>query len=387
MIAGPPLRVADVFRAYWSDYLDAHRVPAFQQKAVGHILQCRTPALGGHLWQCASCNHQAVLYNSCRDRHCPTCQGAARERWLAKRMREVLPVPYFHVVFTLPHALNPLIRYNRKALIDLFFQEVNATLQEFAQDPQWRLEGQLGFIAVLHTWNQLLLEHNHLHLAIPGGVWRRESATWVSARRNWLFRPESLAARFRTRYLRAVQKKLKRDQLALSPDGPDWNSVIEHLSRTGWIVYIKKPFAGPQQVLEYLGRYTHKVAISDYRILAIRNGQVTFRYRDRSSPKGSALTSRAAGDVEKTKTLPAAVFIGRFLFHILPPGMQKIRFCGWMGRNVRRENLHAIRKSIGVPPPEREAPAPSTAPVCPCCKERALMLIDVYQPRAPPEAA
>lgn len=385
MSAGPPLRVADVFRAYGADYLATHRVPAFQQKAVGHILQCRTPALGGHVWRCAACGHRAVLYNSCRDRHCPTCQGAAREKWVDKRMKELLPVPYFHVVFTLPHALNPLIRYNRKPLIDLFFKEVNATLQEFAHDPQWRLEGQLGFIAVLHTWNQLLHEHNHLHLAVPGGVWRgaakpsgedgrKDTSEWVSAKSNWLFRAESLARRFRTRYLRAVQRRLKRGQLVLPPDGPDWASVCDQLARTDWIVYAKKPFAGPQQVLEYLGRYTHKVAISDYRIRAIENGEVTFRYRD-----------RADDDVEKTKTLPAAAFISRFLLHILPPGMQKIRFCGWMGRNVRRENLRRIRASIGMPPPAREAPAPSTAPICPCCAKAALVLVDVHQPRAPPE--
>jgi len=376
MSAGPPLRVADVFRAYWPEYLATHRVPAFQQKAVGHILQCRTPALGGHLWQCSSCGHRAVLHNSCRDRHCPTCQGAARERWLNKRMRELLPVPYFHVVFTLPHALNPLIRYNRKVLIDLFFKEVNATLQEFAHDPQWRLQGQLGFIAVLHTWNQLLREHNHLHLAVPGGVWRKDTREWVSAKSNWLFRAESLAARFRTRYIRAVRRKLAKGQLVLPPDGPDWTTVCAQLARTEWIVYAKKPFAGPKQVLEYLGRYTHKVAISDYRILAIENRRVTFRYRD-----------RADGDVEKTKTVSSAAFIRRFLLHILPKGMQKIRFCGWMGRNVRRANLQAIRFSIGVPPPEPEASAPPTAPTCPCCAKSALVLIGEEQPRAPPEAA
>ena len=373
MSVGPPLRVADAFRAYWTDYLQTHRVPAYHQKAVRHILQCRTPALGGHVWHCESCGHQAVLYNSCRDRHCPTCQGAAREKWLHKRLRELLPVPYFHVVFTLPHALNPLIRYNHKALIDLFFKEVNATLQEFARDPQWRLEGQLGFIAVLHTWSQVLLEHNHLHLAVPGGVWRPQTREWVSGKRNWLFRVESLAARFRKRYLRAVERKLAKGQLVLPPGGPCWKSVIDRLEHTDWIVYAKKPFAGPKQVLEYLGRYTHKVAISDYRILAIEGGRVTFRYRDRGD-----------GDVEKLKTLSAADFIGRFLLHILPPGMQKIRFCGWMGRNVRRTNLQAIRQSIGVPSPERETPPTPICPTCPCCAKATLVLIDVHQPRAPP---
>ena len=235
MNAGPPLRVADVFRAHWDDYLRDHSVPAFQQVAIRHILLCRTPALGGHLWQCATCGHQAVLYNSCRDRHCPTCQGAAREEWLAKRMKELLPVPYFHVVFTLPHDLNPLIRHNRETLIDLFFREVNATFQEFSLDPQWRLEGQLGFIAILHTWTQELREHLHLHCAVPGGALRaaakppgedgrNDTKTWVSSKRNWLFRESSLADRFRTRYLCAVTRLLNKNKLILPEAPEDWSA-------------------------------------------------------------------------------------------------------------------------------------------------------------------
>lgn len=374
MSASPPLRVADVFRSYWDEYLTSHRVPAFQHKAIRHLLQCRTPALGGHVWLCATCGHRVVLYNSCRDRHCPTCQGAAREKWLDKRMKELLPVPYFHVVFTLPHELNPLIRHNRKALLDLFFRSVNATLQEFGKDPQWRLEGQMGFIAVLHTWNQVLREHLHLHCAVPGGGWRKDSNTWVSAKRNWLFRASSLADRFRNRYLRAIVRLLAQDKLVL-PDTPtDWAAVCARLAETDWIVYAKKPFAGPRQVLEYLGRYTHKVAISDYRILAIENGQVTFRYRD-----------RADGDTEKTMKLSAETFIARFRLHILPPGLQKIRFFGWMARNVRTDNLRRIRKALGVPPPVREPPTLIVCPNCPHCKQATLMLIAVEQARAPPE--
>jgi len=371
----PPLRVADVFKAYWNEYLHSHRVPAFQRKAVSHILQCRTTALGGHLWRCAECGHEAVLHNSCRDRHCPTCQGAAREAWLAKRMKELIPVPYFHLVFTLPHDLNPLIRYNREESIDLLFREVNATLQEFSQDPQWRLEGQLGFIAVLHTWSQTLLEHIHLHCAVPGGAWQPDAGTWTLAKRNWLFRASSLADRFRTRYLRALDRLLDQGKLVL-PDQPrDWKAVCARLANVDWIVYAKKPFAGPQQVLEYLGRYTHKVAISDYRILAIEGGQITFRYRD-----------RAAGDVEKTMVLPAASFIGRFLSHILPPGLQKTRFFGWMARNVRKDNLRRIRLFLGVPPPRREAPTPPVLPSCPVCGKAALQLVSVLEKaRAPPD--
>lgn len=394
----PPLRVADVLRAGCSAYLRRHRVPAFQLKAVRHILACRTPALGGHVWRCASCGQRAVLYNSCRDRHCPTCQGAARETWLEKRMGELIPAPYFHVVFTLPHDLNPLIRHNREALIDLFFREVNATLQEFARDPQWKLEGQLGFLAVLHTWSQTLLEHYHLHCAVPGGVWRAaakplgedgrsDTDTWVSARRNWLFRAASLADRFRNRYLRALRKRLEAGRLALPAGAVDWNAVCAKLALIDWIVYAKKPFAGPRQVLEYLGRYTHKVAtrlqrlqrqqcgqVSDYRILRMEGDTVSFRYRD-----------RADGDAEKQMTLPIEEFIRRFLLHILPPRLQKIRFYGWMARTVRAENLRRIRTALNVAPPIAVPKPPRPAPECPSCGEAAMILEGVIgKARGPP---
>lgn len=370
----PPLRVADVFRAGWSEYLRRHHVPAFQLKAVRHLLACRTPALGGHVWRCASCGCRAVLYNSCRDRHCPTCQGAAREKWLARRMRELIPAPYFHVVFTLPHELNPLLRHNRETLLDLFFREVNATLQEFARDPQWKLEGQLGFLAVLHTWSQTLVEHVHLHCAVPGGAWRKNAHTWAPAGRNWLFRASSLADRFRNRYLRAVRRRLDRGTLVLPAGTEDWNDVCARLAATDWIVYAKKPFAGPRQVLEYLGRYTHKVAISDYRILQLEDGRVTFRYRD-----------RADGDTEKTMTLSADAFIGRFLLHILPPGFQKIRFYGWMARNVRTENLRHIRQALNVPPPDVPPKPPRIAPDCPACGKATLLIEGLIgRARGPP---
>lgn len=377
MTAPPALRVADVFRAHWAEYLRTHSVPAFQQRTIRHLLACRTPALGGHLWRCPSCGHEAVLYNSCRDRHCPTCQGAAREKWLDRRIQEVIPVPYFHMVFTLPHAINPLLRHNRKTLLNLFFREVNTTLQEFAVDPQWRLAGQLGYLAVLHTWSQLLREHIHLHCAVPGGVWQKDPGVWVCAKRNWLFRVESLADRFRNRMLRAILRQLKKGTLVLPEGGTDWKEVCARLAVRRWIVYAKAPFAGPQQVLEYLGRYTHKVAIGDYRILALEDGQVTFRYRDRK-----------AGDIEKSMTLPAEVFIRRFLLHILPPGLQKIRFYGWMARNVRTENLRRIRQSLGIPnpPPPKPMEHPCN-PICPRCGEDRMRLSPVDQARAPPVAA
>jgi hypothetical protein len=290
-------------------------------------------------------------------------------------MRELIPVPYFHVVFTLPHELNALIRHNRERLLDVFFSEVNATFQEFGKDPQWRLEGQIGFIAVLHTWSQLLREHIHLHCAVPGGAWRPGTDTWKSARRNWLFRETSLAERFRNRYLRAVLRLLDRDKLLVPGPSADWKALCARLAERDWIVYAKKPFAGPKQVLEYLGRYTHKVAISDYRILANDSSKVTFRYRD-----------RADNDTGKTASISAEAFIGRFLLHILPPGLQKIRFFGWMGRNVRTGNLRRIRISLGVSAPVQESPAPRVEPDCPECGKATYERIGIVgKARGPPE--
>lgn len=362
-------RVADVFRKQWDTYRRDRRIPSFQDKAIRHIMMCRTGELGAHRWRCPDCGKETLLCNSCRDRHCPTCQGEHRERWIQKRLREVLPVPYFHLVFTLPHKLNPLIRHNRKALLDLFFKEVNATLQEFARDPQWRLEGQLGFIAVLHTWTQTLCEHYHLHCAAPGGVWRSKEQQWISTRRNWLFKDRALADRFRNRYLKAVGKLLEKGALALPEDDTDWKALLNSLSRKDWIVYAKQPFAGPAQVLEYLGRYTHKVAISDYRIVSMDEDTVTFRYRD-----------RADNDTEKQMTLGLNEFIRRFLQHILPEGFQKIRFYGWMARNVRTANLRIIRKALNIPLPEPKSNERPAGPLCPHCGKATMQLIGLALP-------
>jgi hypothetical protein len=219
-----------------------------------------------------------------------------------------------------------------------------------------------------------MLEHIHLHCAVPGGVWQRDTGTWKTAKRNWLFRASSLADRFRNRYLRAVERLLDQQKLALPSTPADWKTVIAELAATDWIVYAKKPFAGPPQVLEYLGRYTHKVAISDYRILKMEEDRVTFRYRD-----------RADGDTEKVMTIPAETFIGRFLLHILPPGLQKIRFFGWMARNVRTENLRRIRLALGVSAPLIVPPALPTDPICPSCGKSSLFLAGIVgKPRGPP---
>jgi hypothetical protein len=348
------LRVADVLRSGWESYNRAYAVPPQAAKAVRHILRCRTAALGGHLYQCDRCGSEVPVYNSCQTRHCPTCQTSAKEKWLDARLSEVLPVPYFHVVFTLPHALNGLIDANRKLLLGELFSVVNWVLQRFARDPQWRLEGQLGFLAILHTWTQRLKLHFHVHCIVPGGVWREAAQAWVACRGQWLFRQDSLGEAFRNRFLQRLCALRQQGKLVYggraAPLAADsaWEPWRARLAGQSWIVFPKPTPADPTQALDYLARYTHKVAIGDSRIKAIatpsaNSGQaatVTYTWRDRSKD-----------NVEKTETIPTALFTRRFLAHILPDGFHKIRYFGWLAAVHRPAILAAIRKAIHAPPP------------------------------------
>ena len=351
------LRVADVIRSCWESYNRAHPLPPHIVKAVRHILQCRTAALGGHIHQCDICGSKVPVYNSCQTRNCPTCQTSAKEKWLDARLAEVLPVQYFHVVFTLPHGLNALIDANRHLLLGELFSVVNWVMQHFAQDPRWRLEGQLGFLAILHTWSQRLKRHFHLHCIVPGGVWRaaakpvgeagRETAReWVPCRGQWLFRKDSLADAFRNRFLQRLCSLRARGKLRYNgrtahlADDATWESWLATLASQTWIVFPKPTPGDPSVALDYVARYTHKVAIGDSRIKAIRDGQVTYSWRDRSED-----------NVEKTETIPVEVFTRRFLAHILPDGFHKIRYFGWMAAVNRKTILAAIREAIHAEPP------------------------------------
>lgn len=337
------LRVADVIRACWESYNRAYALPPHVVKAVRHILQCRTAALGGHIHQCDHCGSEVPVYNSCQTRHCPTCQTSAKEEWLDARLAEVLPVQYFHVVFTLPHSLNALFDANRVLLLAELFGVVNWVLQHFAQDPQWRLEGQMGFLAILHTWTQKLETHFHVHCIVPGGVWREASQEWVPCRGKWLFRKESLADAFRNRFIKRLRSLRKRGKLvytgraALLADSAAWEQFLATLGHETWIVFPKPTPPDPTQALDYVARYTHKVAIGDSRIKAIHDGQVTYSWRDRSED-----------NIEKTETIPVEVFTRRFLAHILPEGFHKIRYFGWMAARNRKAILTAIRHTLHV---------------------------------------
>ena len=340
--------VADIFRLYGEDYRQSKPLSYKQIKVMRHIEECRTADLGGHVERCNTCSFERIAYNSCRNRHCPKCQAMAKEKWLNDRKAELLPCGYFHLVFTLPHDLNPVILGNRKQTLALLFSTANETLQAFARDPQWRLEGQLGFIAVLHTWSQTLIDHFHLHCLIPGGVFAFTKDKWIPARESFLFRVESLAKEFRKRYLKKLGNAYRKDEINV-PKTIAFQDMIRSLAKCQWIAYAKRPFAGPEQVLEYLGRYTHRVAISNHRILSIANGKVAFTYRD---PKRS--------EAVKVMTLAADEFIRRFLLHVLPKGFMKIRYFGFLAHRNKKQSIPLLRKLIN---PEAKLPEKSNETV------------------------
>ena len=335
--------LADIFRSYGQQYRDKNVLTAQQYKVMKRIEICRTAALGGHVEACDQCGYTQNAYNSCRDRHCPKCQTMVKEKWLNNRKAELLPCPYFHNVFTLPHELNSLIMVNKRIMLALLFTAVKETLQVFARDPQWRIEGQLGFISVLHTWNQKLMDHFHLHCIIPAGALSYERKSWISASRKYLFRVQSLAKEFQRRYLNKLEKAYRKNTLSLNgraagyKDEKQFLQLLSVLWDKQWITYTKQPFGGPEQVLEYLGRYTHRVAITNNRIIAIDNGRVTFKYRDRSDD-----------NKEKELTIGADEFIRRFLLHVLPRGFTKIRYYGFLAHANKKTCIALIRTLINA---------------------------------------
>ena len=333
--------VADIFRRYGKDYRRNNFLSSGQYKTMRHIEMCRTAALGGHTEVCDHCGFAQNAYNSCRDRHCPKCQTLVKEKWLNDRKAELLPCSYFHNVFTLPHELNPLILINMRIMLAILFDAAKETLQVFARDPQWRLIGQLGFISVLHTWNQKLKDHYHLHCIIPAGVLSFDKKKWIAAREKYLFKVESLAKEFRKRYLLKLEKAYEQGKLCFHGKASDFADkqnfmrLIKTLRDKQWITYSKQPFGGPEQVLEYLGRYTHRVAITNNRILSIEDGIVTFNYRDRN-------------DENKVKklSLKAEEFIRRYLLHILPNRFMKTRYFGFLAHTNKRACIPLLRQLI-----------------------------------------
>jgi hypothetical protein len=335
--------VADIFSRYGMEYRNNTAVSAQQYKVMKRIEICRTAALGGHVKACDNCGHTQNAYNSCRDRHCPKCQTMVKEKWLNNRKAELLPCPYFHTVFTVPHELNSLIMVNKRIMLALLFTAVKETLQVFARDRKWRIEGQLGFISVLHTWNQKLMDHYHLHCIIPAGALSYDRKRWIGARRKYLFRVQSLAKEFQRRYLTKLDKMYRKNILSFHgraekyKDERQFSTLLASLWGKQWITYAKQPFGGPEQVLEYLGRYTHRVAITNNRIIAIDNATVRFRYRDRSD-----------NNKQKELAISAHEFIRRFLMHVLPRGFTKIRYYGFLAHGNKKTCIALIRDLLGA---------------------------------------
>jgi hypothetical protein len=346
--ARPTYEVAQVFRQYGADYRERHPLPLPQQRVMTAIETCRTAALGGHLEQCDHCGHQRPIYNSCRNRHCPKCQGLARARWLADRQAELLPVGYFHNVFTLPHELNDLLAANQRVCYNLLFHSVAQTLQAFAACPDYGLGGQLGFTAVLHTWDQKLLYHVHLHCVIAGGALAWDGSRWLAARPNYLFPVRALSADFRQRYLTGLRRAFAQEKLSLPgrlaglAQPTALAALLEPLASKDWVVYSQPPFGGPTKVLEYLSRYTHRVALSNGRLCSIADGQVVFTYRDRRDHNR-----------QKELTLSAPEFIRRFLMHVTPPGLCRMRHYGFVSNRSKEQQLPRCRALLG----QAETPA------------------------------
>jgi len=386
--AGRGLELAEIVRAHGAAYRQTHPLARAQRRALYAIEMCRTAALGGHRDTCDTCGAVQISYNSCRNRHCPKCQTLAKERWLAARRAELLPAEYFHVVFTLPHALNALAQGNPRVIYTLLFRAVAATLTTFGRDPR-HLGGDVGGTAILHTWGQNLSQHLHLHCVVIGGALTPDGARWIAAPPGFLFPVRALARVFRGKYLQALHRAFTTGQLrfagslAALAEPETFATWLQDLRQHDWVVYAKRPLAGPTQVLEYLGRYTHRVAISNERLVSHTDDVVRFRWRD-----------YADGDRVKIMTLAAEEFIRRFLLHVVPDGFVRIRHFGFLANRTRRAKLARCRALLAPPPAPATSAIESVAALmrrltgidierCPVCQQGQLHCTEILAPTSP----
>ncbi len=346
----PALEVADIVRAHGAEFRQAHAgsLSARQKRVLRSIELCRTAALGGHMERCDQCGHERNAYNSCADRHCPKCQSLGRAKWLEKRQAELLPCEYFHVVFTLPEPLAKLSLQNKRQMYNLLFRATAETLQTIAADPR-HLGAQIGFFCVLHTWGQTLTAHPHLHCVVPGGGISLDGRRWIACRPGFFLPVKVLSRRFRKLYLQYLEQAYAAGKLQFHgdleqlADAQNFARYLAPLAETEWVVYAKPPFGGPERVLDYLGRYTHRIAISNNRLIELKDGRVTFAYKDYKHEQR-----------QKVMTLSADEFLRRFLMHVLPDGFQRIRHYGLLGNRHRAENLARCRELLGVVTPTIE---------------------------------
>jgi hypothetical protein len=380
----PSWEVADILRRHGAAYCAQQALPAHQLRLMRAIQLCRTSALGGHIERCGHCDHQRISYNSCRNRHCPKCQNLARAQWIERRKAELLPIDYFHVVFTIPEQLNPLALQNPAVVYKLLFATTAATLQTIARDPQ-HLGAEIGFFSILHTWGQTLTHHPHIHCVVTGGGLRPDRSGWIHCRPGFFLSVRVLSRLFRRLFLEALQQAFDmqrlsfRGALASLAQPQAFRALIAPLGKREWVVYAKPPFGGPTQVVEYLGRYTHRVAISNHRLQNVENGHVTFQYKQ-----------YRAKDRQKARQMTLSVdeFIRRFLLHSLPPGFQRIRHYGLLASRPKLSNLALCRQFLLAPPVE-PSPAPEAkaavlaqllAPVlrCPQCLVGVMVRIQLF---------
>ena len=349
-VARPRLELADIVRARGDGYRRTHRLAPVQHAALRAIATCRTAVLGGHRETCDRCGATRITYNSCRNRHCPKCQTLTKERWLAARRADLLPIPYFHVVFTLPHMLNALAQGNPRVLYTLLFRAAADTLLTFGRDPR-HLGGTVGITAMLHTWGQTLSQHLHVHCLVTGGALAAAGSRWITGRSSFLFPVRALATVFRAKYLAGLHRAFDSGALTFAggtaalADRRAFVAFLGQLRAVDWIVYAKRPFAGPEQVLAYLGRYTHRVALSNDRLVDHGDGRVRFRWKN-----------YADHDRVKVMTLEVDEFLRRFLLHVVPRGFMRIRHFGLLANRTRRGTLAQCRALLGHPPPEDVRP-------------------------------
>jgi hypothetical protein len=376
--------LADVFRTHQSEFLARwnHVLSREQRKALKDIRDCRTAALGGHLHECDRCGPRVILYNSCRNRHCPKCQATARAQWLAQRESELLPVPYFHVVFTLPQQIGRLALQNARPIYTILFQAAASTLLETAADPRL-LGASLGFLAVLHTWGQNLHLHPHLHCVVPGGGISPDGSRWMACRTKSFFLPcRVLSRRFRKKFLEQLPRAFRQGALRFTGElhslaaPAAFETLCKQAAATEWVVHVKPPFGGPQRVLKYLARYTHRVAISNSRLRSLENGRVSFDWKD-----------YAHQGRKRFMRLDAVEFIRRFLLHVLPSGFVRVRQFGFLANRVRQQKLEQCRALLALQPTSngdahsvaRQTEDPPWRH-CPVCKLGRLLLLELLPP-------
>jgi len=379
----PALEVADIFRDHGPAWrrANAGHVSLGQMKVMSAIERCRTAALGGHVARCEGCAHTHIAYNSCRNRHCPKCQGGAARDWLAAREAELLPVPYFHVVFTLPAAVADIAYHNKAVIYGILFKAAAETLTTIARDPK-HLGAHIGITAVLHSWGSALTHHPHLHCIVPGGGIALDRTRWISCRPGFFLPVRVLSRLFRRLFLEALVAAHDAGRLqffshhAPLADAQAFAAYLAPLRKTEWVVYSKRPFGGPEAVLAYLARYTHRVAIANSRLIAANHTGVTFKWKD----------YRIAGaDRYKTMTLPTHEFIRRFLMHVLPSGFHRIRHYGLFANGGRADNIARARQLLGVLAPQTEIAededdeAPVFPQPCPSCGGR-MIVIETFVP-------